>query len=219
MGLQLAPDISFCDAGGRFVFLDLAADRYFCLGTDMERSFARLVAGEPLSDDDCGGLTSLVRQRLLVETDGPGVPSRFTPTISPVRSAFEGTANIGLQHVVDASVSLVRARIDLRYRSLCRLIGALRAAKAERLRTDENENAAMLAEAFRRAALITGSLNQCLAISIAMTRKAIANNLDVDLVMGVRLRPFQAHAWIQHGDLLLSDELDTVIPFTPILLI
>ena len=83
----------------------------------------------------------------------------------------------------------------------------------------ENENAAMLAEAFRRAALITGSLNQCLAISIAMTRKAIANNLDVDLVMGVRLRPFQAHAWIQHGDLLLSDELDTVIPFTPILLI
>ncbi|WNO53453.1 lasso peptide biosynthesis B2 protein [Stakelama saccharophila] len=216
MVFQLAPDISFCDAGGRFVFLDLAADRYFCLGTDMERSFARLVAGEPLSDEDCDRLTSLVRQRLLVETDGPGVPSRFTPPISPVRSAFEGTANVGLRHVVDASVSLVRARIELRCRALCRLIGTLRAAKAGRLRTDDEENAAILARTFRRAALTTGSLNQCLAISIAMTRTAIAGNLDVDLVMGVRLRPFQAHAWVQHGELVLSDELDTVIPFTPI---
>jgi hypothetical protein len=40
-----------------------------------------------------------------------------------------------------------------------------------------------------------------------------------DLVIGVRLAPFSFHAWVQFGDIVLNDEVDTVRPYTPILVV
>ena len=71
-GYSLAPGISFCDAGGRHVFLDLKTDRYFCLGPAAERAFGGLVAGTPLEPSDRDHLGTLERRGLLrvVENDG-----------------------------------------------------------------------------------------------------------------------------------------------------
>jgi hypothetical protein len=73
--------------------------------------------------------------------------------------------------------------------------------------------------AFSRAAVMTNSLNECLAVSIAIVRRAIASGIDAQLVLGVKLRPFQAHAWAQAGPTLISDQFDTVACFTPILVV
>jgi hypothetical protein len=37
------------------------------------------------------------------------------------------------------------------------------------------------------------------------------------MVIGVKLRPFQAHAWVVCDGSLISDPLATITPFTPIL--
>ena len=47
----------------------------------------------------------------------------------------------------------------------------------------------------------------------------ISDGLIPELVLGVKLRPFEAHCWVQYGDLLVSDHLGTVEPFTPILVL
>jgi hypothetical protein len=40
-----------------------------------------------------------------------------------------------------------------------------------------------------------------------------------DLVLGVRMMPFAAHAWVQDGDTVLNDTVDYVSAYTPILVV
>jgi hypothetical protein len=40
-----------------------------------------------------------------------------------------------------------------------------------------------------------------------------------DLVIGVKLAPFRAHAWVQWRDLLVNEQADVTRLFTPILVV
>lgn len=44
MGYRLRSGISFCDVSGQLLFLDIVADRYFCLQPEAERGFRDLLA-------------------------------------------------------------------------------------------------------------------------------------------------------------------------------
>lgn len=48
---------------------------------------------------------------------------------------------------------------------------------------------------------------------LAFLRRA---HLDASWVFGVRTWPFEAHCWLQHGDLVLDDTADNVLGYTPI---
>ena len=50
-----------------------------------------------------------------------------------------------------------------------------------------------------------------------MTRYLIGLGIEANLVLGVRRKPWAAHAWVQAGNTVLSDYCDIVRPFTPIL--
>ncbi|UIJ44794.1 lasso peptide biosynthesis B2 protein [Sphingomonas cannabina] len=219
-GYRIAPGISFCDAGGRHIFLDLDADRYFCLGDAAERSFARMIAGTPLDAADHHRLGALARRGLLLpaKTDTTLPPTR----IAPIRRAIaEPPARAGNLAVARAAAALLRARLELRRRPLRRLIMAVRRAKRGCAPPDGDgeRRLAAIGGAFRRAAVLTGALDECLAVSLAIMRRSAAHGIAAELVLGVKLRPFQAHAWVQVGDLLVSDERDAVAPFTPILVV
>ena len=43
------------------------------------------------------------------------------------------------------------------------------------------------------------------------------DGVAADWVFGVRAQPFQAHCWVEVGTLLLSDALECIRGFTPIL--
>ncbi|WP_188053922.1 lasso peptide biosynthesis B2 protein [Sphingosinithalassobacter sp. CS137] len=221
MAFALAPGITFCDAGGRFVFLDVPKDRYFCLGADPEEGFRRFVAGAPLAEADEARLRTLAVQGLLVPAPADVRPEPCRPPASIRMPLFQENLPVSRRRVLAAAASLIRARIMLRYRSLHSQITSIQAMKdgSRGVNQAADERLVEISVAFRRAALITGSLNQCLANSIAIVRHARSADLRAELVLGVKLRPFRAHAWVLANDVLISDAADTVSPFTPILVV
>ena len=67
MPLQLRDTLHWCESGGRVVFLDVEADRYFCLSAPASEAFLRLAAGraQPKDTED---LQALIARGMLVET-------------------------------------------------------------------------------------------------------------------------------------------------------
>jgi hypothetical protein len=59
--------------------------------------------------------------------------------------------------------------------------------------------------------------DQCVRSSIALIRFLNRFGYRPHLVIGVRMHPFRAHAWVQHGAVVLTGGLDDVLAFTPIL--
>jgi hypothetical protein len=45
----------------------------------------------------------------------------------------------------------------------------------------------------------------------------VSNGYEARLVLGVKLRPFGAHCWVEHEHMVVSDQLEMIHPFTPIL--
>lgn len=112
-------------------------------------------------------------------------------------------------------------RIALRMGWFHRTITALSKRKAAIGNDQTVDKAALrdLAAQFARTARLTQAHDRCLPRSLALARHALARGWPVDLVMGVHLRPFAAHCWVQAGTDLLNDRLDNVRPFTPILVV
>jgi hypothetical protein len=59
---------------------------------------------------------------------------------------------------------------------------------------------------------------QCLPRSLVLHRHLSVRSHHPSLCIGVRLRPFAAHAWVQVGAYVVCDRLDVVRTFTPILI-
>jgi hypothetical protein len=56
----------------------------------------------------------------------------------------------------------------------------------------------------------------CVPDSLALARYLWKRDIDCEVIFGVRLDPFAAHAWVQSGDLLLSDNINVVADYTPV---
>ena len=59
----------------------------------------------------------------------------------------------------------------------------------------------------------------CLFDSLALFDLLIRRGVRVDWVYGVQAEPFEAHCWLQTGDLLVNDTLERTAPFMPILVV
>lgn len=86
-------------------------------------------------------------------------------------------------------------------------------------RPDPEEAATSVAGAFRRLALYAAPRDRCLSRSLALAHALIDRQVRPELVIGVRLNPFGAHCWVQHGQRLLNESPDQARLFTPILAI
>lgn len=71
--------------------------------------------------------------------------------------------------------------------------------------------------AFRRILPWAPFQGVCLYRSFFLLAFLRRRGLDATWVFGVQTWPFEAHCWLQAGDIVLDDSLDHVRPFTPIL--
>jgi hypothetical protein len=220
MSYSLARGISCCRVGDRFIFLDAVRDRYFCLGTDAQAAFARLLedGGQPARDSAV--VAKLVERGILVASEH-AAPPRLCYAPSPRESLLERELETRPAAVAFALTDLALATVRLKLVGLPRLLRRLSAAKAAlmdpcRVAPDV---AIQVAAAFRQAALLASSPNQCLRRSIAVASSLLRQGASPDLVFGVRLGPFQAHCWVQHDSAIVNDRMDLVRTFTPILVI
>lgn len=120
--------------------------------------------------------------------------------------------------LVGAALAQQSARAALRWRGLDHCLRNFENAKNRSEGSDVGERGVgALAVAFEHATLITSSHERCLPSSIALAHRLCRRGLKPDLVIGVKLGPFAAHCWVQLDDMLVSDRMETIRAFTPIL--
>lgn len=222
MGFKLRQGISFCEVSERLLFLDIVADRYFCLQPPAEAAFRALVGDRDLDDAGERGLAGMLRAGTLIRTAEDISPFPIRPGRQASLSLLDSQDHpVSALRVASAVVSIVIARHGLRPGRLHHILQALDLAKVPwpRSGTVDLDEIQAAASAFAASARWLRSHDQCLPRSIALARHLAARNLPADLAIGVKLRPFAAHAWVQSGSWLVNDRIDTIRSYTPILVI
>lgn len=221
MGFVLREGVSFCETSGCLVFLDVGTDRYFCLEKEAERALRRLAGGAPLTREDETVLADLVAAGLLAPAPGGARPQACAPLPEPERSLIDEDLPVRSAALAHALWRLACSALALKVRPLRAIIASTMRRKAQ-LGPEAEASAPLAAEvagAFKRSALIAAPLDQCLPRSFATAHALLDRKVRPDLVFGVRLHPFGAHCWVQHGRTLVNETLDQVRNFTPILVV
>lgn len=223
MGLVLRAGMSYCDVAGRLLFLDIEADRYFCLGREAEQAFRAIMASPAPVAPDCrfsDPLSRLVQAGMLIPTSDDHCPQPWRGPELALKSLLDRPHVMATGRLRMAALSdLAKAHLALRHRSLNDILNGLaRRKSASRVRPDpDHQIACEVAAAFDWSARLVQSHDRCLPRAIAVTRRLMTMGIAADLVIGVSLNPFAAHSWVQCGDALVNDRLDGVRQFTPIL--
>jgi transglutaminase superfamily protein len=218
MRLRLRDHLYWCNCAGRAVFLDVAADRYFCLPEKANRAFLRL-AGARSQLGDSSDLAAMIQRKMLVE-DKIELPFQSTPMCERAASdLLDGEPfRTGWPKLLRALLAERRAESLLRNRPLLKILQDIEqenACKASIVRDAAELRA--IASASRAASLVTRSKDRCLVRALAVHSMCRRQGLGATLVFGVRTDPFAAHCWVQSGKTVLVGDFEQVRLYTPIL--
>jgi hypothetical protein len=214
--MRLREDLYWCACGGRVVFLDLRADRYFGLSPDLEGAFLDL-AGGAAGRDAVEKLRGLIARGLLLGEGsdlarGPGL-------LTPVADLFEeAPERARVAEVLRALAFEVAARWQLRHRSLLQATRWIMPVAPKPPAPTHGRDAALrrIVGAFGAVNLILPERDRCLPRALAVQAACRRRGIAAKLVFGVRQAPFGAHAWVQMGDRVVAGDFEQVRLFTPI---
>lgn len=221
MAFALHPALSFCRIEDRHVFMDSERDRYFCLAGPLEAAFAAFLAGDPAP------AAVLAKHGLIVPAAAPAA-LRPCPAASAHASLLdEPPAAAWRRHVPGLLAALATTRIRLRRQGLTALLARLEAwrergqhcaapVRARRAAADPDAALRAIARALEYLALFVTRHDQCLVRSLALALYLARRQIAAELIFAVRLRPFQAHCWVERDGWILNDRLDAASHFTPI---
>lgn len=215
MSYRLADHIHFCRSNGQVTFLDLKADRYFALPQETDLAFQKLADGVPLGDTETFALTPLTSAGIL-EPIVSETPLRLPPAISPAERTIIPAGFTSGKISISALASQIETATRLRLNTLSQTIARLQARK-QRAESRRVESVAKRATKFLSIRQIISTQDHCLNWSVALIDYLAKAGHYPILVIGVRRKPFAAHAWVQTDDLLLNDMPDRVARYSPIL--
>lgn len=199
------------------VFLDTAADVYFCLAGAGEllavRADGVVTAGEPKAVGPLveAGLLTVVGDARARALPPPASRSLSTGAskMTPGRAIKALSANVRAARAVsDLAFSEI---LDMAARVPAEQANADRPARPARLEAD--------AARFVRLAPWLPHSGVCLMRSLQLLLYLRTLGHTPAWVFGVRTWPFQAHCWLQSGDVVLDDHLEHVRAFVPIMAI
>lgn len=196
--------LAWREIDGQLIFLDVAADRYFRLGSEQNRTFLDMI-------DQTG------RERWHQPPDFPR-PLNWSPPTRTSRAIELGTFNLP-----DIAHSLwIQRRIERRIAA-----SGLQSVLVEtrRLLARRDRHSTKLAAAdrsvrsFEHARLLRTAANRCLPRSMALAIRLASCGTRANVVIAVKLAPFAAHCWAQAGDVVLNDSVEEVQRYTPLLVL
>lgn len=209
---QLHPSLSFCEADGRHVFLDLEGDRYFFLHGDLAQAWRALLGGEASTSQ----LEAVKSRNLVVDSGGSSLApcSAEIAQESLLDDPLHRTPWLGaIGHVL----SVARTRRSLRQRGLAkatrRYIQLKGNVARKRVMKDE---LGTIAATFARLDLLVTTIDQCLPRSLALANHLARLGYWPELVFAVRPTPFRAHCWVECEGFLMNDRHDRVRLYQPI---
>lgn len=222
MGYTLRAGTSFCTVQDQMVFLDIEADRYFCLSGRAQALIEGLRAGAEAKAADVVLLDALVRDGTLVRSDTDIAPTpcaaRYTASDSLLDAALP---RVSLGGFARALGGVAAATLALRLGTLGAVLRSVERAKTMTAvaADDRSDRLRAIATAHHRTELVASPKGQCLPRSVALTHHLLGTGVRVDLIIGVKLFPFEAHCWVQDRANLVNDRVERVSAFTPILVI
>lgn len=211
---MLPPWVSSCEINGQVIFLDVLADRY----SRLDLAAATLVVSGRVEE-----LQPEFRQHLdrLGWLNGQALTARSScvDLVHPTRehsAEFDPGVPSGRQ-ILSAFLSLLQARVAIARSNLDTL---LRSVQRKNLIAGEIRQPAGrrgdLISAFEYVERAATRKDRCLLRAIGLQHYLAKQGYESALVFGVRLNPFEAHCWLQDGDLILNDTIEMVGRFTPI---
>lgn len=198
-----------CIVSDRLIFLDLVRDRYFSL-EPVQDSMVRMLLTENTSTcerrADAIPLPVLSSQDFAsVEIAAPNGSAIDTPLPKPSGPS-----------VAAALLRNTQALIATKSLSLDRLVNRPRRAP-RRQRNGPSLTVPLILAAHTASHRLLSAHNRCLPFSMALTRHLRQHHHAVDLIFGVKVDPFAAHAWVQQDGRVLNDDLEHARSFHPIL--
>lgn len=239
--IWLAPHMRVCRLDALSVLLDLSRGRYLGLGAEQSRHLSDWVQdwpsdeqaspSEPPCDVPPAFVTRLLDRGMLTTE----APSQTTRVRLPAACRSLDTRDLSMELQVGPSrvARFVRATASatlwLRCRSLQAIATHLERVRGSRSRTraegaspslnGQTAMAVSVATFDMLRPLAFTSRDRCLFDSLALVNLLHLDGLDARWVIGVKDRPFAAHAWVQQDDLVLNDLHEHVRRFTPILIV
>ena len=216
-GYTLRDGLSFCRTEGQTIFLDLNVDRYFGLRPALDQAFGSLIDADRIDDRQSDALLEagiIIRSPV---SDRPAPCPHTHP--SEARLPMEKTC-VSPALVASALTRRLWWRARLRQLPFARNIRAIEQRKHSATpQAAPTDRLARLDQAYRRAAMILSARDQCLPNALSLASWLIALGIRPDLVLGVKLNPFQAHSWVEVDGIVIADDPDQIRPFTPIRII
>ena len=234
----LASHVYPCISGQHVVLMDLERDKYVAVVPGHRLAFwvrGWPVTAMPASDvphNADEGADALVSQMLahgMLVTD-PHVGKNAVPvaTARPQRSLVEfdldSRPQAGAAQLWRFGWSCLQAQLSLKLRPIQSIVEAVRDRKS-RLSARGPQPAdpirlRALVTAFTRLRPLFYTLRAaCLLDSLTLLHFLSADGICPDWVFGVKTEPFDAHCWIQQGEILLNDVPDRVRQYSPILVV
>ena len=205
MRYRLRENLFCCDIGGRFVFMDVAADRYFRLPPGREAALKQHLLGGQVAAEDRQAL--IARGVIASAAQGPAplppLPDSrdlvLPPALRPRR-----------RDVARSLAARLAMRQRLRRVRLARLLEESCSATARRREPprDAEPRILALAGAFAASRAFLRSQDRCLADALAMMALCRREALCATLIFGVRLDPFAAHCWVQARQVVITGDVD-----------
>lgn len=221
MPWSLRDDVHWCDCGGRAVFLDLKADRYFCLPRESNAAFLRVAHDAP-QPGDCERLDALVRRGLLIAGDaGTGIQSPASVELPQGDFLSDRNVRSSLASALRAISSEVRTAWLLRRRPFHDVIDTVRrSSPSNRLANgDQHRSLQSIVTAAALTAFFLRSHDRCLVRGLALHSSCRKSGLGTKMVLGVIAHPFTAHCWVQLGNVVLVGGYEQARLYTPILVL
>jgi hypothetical protein len=235
----LADHVFVCLNGEHLVLLDLKEDRYWALEASQTAGLAPLVDGWPVkalgaaeesadspSPETAAALEVLLGRGLLTNGSSPGKPATPVTATVPMSELIcetDRSTGIRLGSWITFFASSAFAKFALRTWPFERVIQRVRRRKAllgAHASPLDPERARKLVEAFARyRVFLFSSKDECLYDSFALLEFLARYGIYPDWVFAVQTRPFAAHCWVQHGDIVFNDTVEHVTGYTPIMVV
>lgn len=233
----LAPHVYACVSGQHVVLMDLERDKYVAVVP--AHRLARWVRGWPVGGAPADlphnpeeGADALVSQMLahgmLVTDPHIGKPAVPVTTSRPERSLIEFDLDTRPRTTAAQlwrfGRSFLQAQLSLKLRPVQSIVDSVRDRKTRRAARGPQEadpaRLRSLATAFARLRPLFYTLRSaCLLDSLTLLHFLSAEGIHPDWVFGVKTEPFDAHCWVQYGEVLLNDVPDRVRQYSPILVV
>ncbi|HTX04332.1 MAG TPA: lasso peptide biosynthesis B2 protein [Steroidobacteraceae bacterium] len=238
----LAPHVFPCVSGQHVVLMDLERDKYVAVAP--AHRLAGRVRGWPVGAAQASGIHNperdadeLVSQMLahgmLVSDPQLGKPAVPVTIARPERALVEFDFDVrpraGGAHLWRFARSCLRAQLSLKLSPMQSIVQTVRERKARaggpaamdgRWQGASTADLRLLVAAFTRLRPLFYTLRSaCLLDSLTLLHFLGADGICPDWVFGVKTEPFDAHCWVQQGEVLFNDVPDRVRQYSPILVV